>query len=499
MIEKLHAATEAVIELDQALVRRSARLPRSKADRALKTLSRAANHGVLWFAIAGLLAARKGPTRRAAARGVAAIAGTSPTVNLVMKLLLPRRRPAAELMPARRRLSSPPTSSSFPSGHAASAAAFTTAVAMESPLTGAVIAPLAAAVAYSRVHTGVHWGSDVVAGAAVGTGIALATRRWWPVHPDEPAEVRPDVEAAALDEGQGMLVLVNPNSGIDGEDPSEQIRSVWPNARIVHPKKGMDLIEQIDKEISDSTYETKALGVAGGDGSVAAMASVAARKKLPLAVIPAGTLNHFARDIGVERLLDVDDAVREGHAVGVDLATVRVDNQPKRWFINTASLGGYPDMVMLREKWQGRWGKWPAAAVALVRVLHQAQPLEVRVNGKRHKVWLLFVGNGPYRPRGFAPTRRPRLDDGLLDIRYVRADIKWSRIRFVVSALTGTLHRSRTYVQQERPNLVVEVLGPAVAIATDGEVGPEGNRFRFAAHEAALHAYREEHGRNNLT
>ncbi len=86
----------------------------------------------------------------------------------MLKPLLPRRRPAAAELPDYQTLPDPPTSSSFPSGHAASAAAFATAVAMESPRAGLAIAPLAAAVAYSRVHVGVHWTSDVVAGAAVG-------------------------------------------------------------------------------------------------------------------------------------------------------------------------------------------------------------------------------------------------------------------------------------------------------------------------------------------
>lgn len=67
-----------------------------------------------------------------------------------------------------------------------SAAAFATAVTMEFPAAGAVVAPFAAAVAYSRVHTGVHWASDLLGGLALGNGVALAARRWWPVRPDLP-------------------------------------------------------------------------------------------------------------------------------------------------------------------------------------------------------------------------------------------------------------------------------------------------------------------------
>jgi undecaprenyl-diphosphatase len=105
---------------------------------------------------------------------------------------------------------------------------------------------------------------------------------------------------------------------------------------------------------------------------------------------------------------------------------------------------------------------------------------------------LVFVGNGLYRPRGFAAAARHRLDSGLIDVRYVRADVQLSRTRFLIGALTGALQQSRTYVQQERAELLVEVLGPPVALATDGEVVAEGTRFEFFTQPAALKVYRPE-------
>ncbi|MFC7471818.1 phosphatase PAP2 family protein [Actinomadura keratinilytica] len=104
-----------------------------------------------------------------------------------------RQRPGLESVPLIRQLKRQPITSSFPSGHAASAAAFATGVAMESRGLGAAVAPLAAAVAVSRVHTGAHYPGDVLAGAALGAGAAFAVRglvptrdqlprpaaRWW--------------------------------------------------------------------------------------------------------------------------------------------------------------------------------------------------------------------------------------------------------------------------------------------------------------------------------
>ncbi|GGP84085.1 glycerophosphatase [Saccharothrix coeruleofusca] len=465
--------------LDQGLMRRCAALPATPADRGLKKLSRAANHSLLWFAVAAVLAARRGRTRRAALRGVAAIAGASAGANLVGKTLFPRRRPAADLLPVPRRLTKRPTSSSFPSGHAASAAAFTAAVAMESPTAAAVVGPVAAAVAYSRVHTGVHWPSDVLAGALLGTTVGLATRRWWPLGREEPASAYEHAALEPLTDGEGLVVVVNPQAG--GADPTEAITQEWPKATLVG-------VADLPTAVAD--HAPRALGVAGGDGTVAAVAAVAAEHRLPMVLVPSGTLNHFARDVGVDGLDDTARAVSAGDGVLIDLASVSVDGAAPRWFVNTASLGGYPDMVRLRERLQDRWGKWPAAAIALAEVLRTSRPLRVELNGEPHLVWMLFVGNGPYRPKGFAPTVRPALDAGLLDVRYIRADTRFSRARFFLGALLGSLHHSRTYRHLETRALEVRVFDAAVAIATDGEVGPTGTAFSFRSQPAALGIYR---------
>lgn len=458
----------------------------------MRGLSWSANHSKLWFALAGGLVLRKGPSRRAALRGVAAIGATSAVTNLLAKRLLPRRRPATDLLPRHRRLISPPVSSSFPSGHAASAAAFTTAVALESPLLGAAVLPVAAAVAYSRVHTGVHWPTDVAFGAAIGCGLGLATRWWWPVRPAAPGLARPSEHVAALTDGHGLALLVNPSSGDADHDPSAALTDLWPAAKVLHPDPEADLVEQLHRELDAAGEPIRALAVAGGDGTVAAAASAAAVRGLPLAVVPAGTLNHFARDLGVTSAQDSARALAAGSAVHVDLGSVTVDDRPERWFVNTASLGGYPDLVRLREKWEPRWGRWPAAAAALVRVLAEAEPIEVRIDGTHRKIWLLFVGASGYQPKGFAPTWRPRLDDGVLDIRYIRADLPLSRVRCTFAALTGALFNSRTYVQQEQESAHVEVLSEPLALACDGEVVEPGRNFRFTSRDEALRVYRPE-------
>lgn len=456
-------------------------LPPSRADRALRSLSTAANHGRLWFAVAAVLGARKGRGRRAAVRAVGSLAVSSLLTNVVAKVLFRRLRPDLAEHPVRRRLRREPLSSSFPSGHSASAGAFATAVAMESPLLGAAVAPVAAAVAYSRVHVGVHYPGDVVAGAAIGSGIALASRHWWPVHPAIPARVRSTSAAPALAGGAGLVIAVNPLSGAEDVNPADEVRELLPKAEVIELAPGDDL----PALLTAAADRAEAYGVAGGDGSVAAVATVAHEHNLPLAVIPAGTLNHFARDVGITVPADAAEAVEQGCAVSVDMATV--GGTP---FLNTASIGSYPQLVARRDALEPRFGKWPALFLAALSVLRTQEPLYLELNGKPVKVWILFVGNCAYTPRGLSTAWRPRLDDGLLDVQYLRADKKFSRTRLAVAALAGITDQSRMYQQLEVRELTVRSLDGPVRVARDGEPGERASEFHFAKTPRRLVVYR---------
>jgi membrane-associated phospholipid phosphatase len=163
-------------------------------DRAMQRLSRAADHSKLSLSAAAMLALTQGRRgRRAAAAGLASVVVTSAVVNLGVKPLGRRRRPdpVARGVPAglgRRRRPDPvarevpaarqvrvPRSTSFPSGHSASAFAFATGVGRVLPREAVALRGLAALVAYSRVHTGVHYPGDVLAGSLMGSALAQLT------------------------------------------------------------------------------------------------------------------------------------------------------------------------------------------------------------------------------------------------------------------------------------------------------------------------------------
>jgi undecaprenyl-diphosphatase len=142
----------------------------------MPAVAEAAEQTRLWWAVAAVLAGRGVRGKRAALAGLAAMAAAETVSNAVVKPLLQRRRPPEHLVPLDD-VQDRPDSPSFPSGHTAAAAGFTAAVARVWPAAGALCATAAGAVAVQRVHSGAHYPSDVVAGAAIGVATAESVRR----------------------------------------------------------------------------------------------------------------------------------------------------------------------------------------------------------------------------------------------------------------------------------------------------------------------------------
>ncbi len=305
---------------------------------------------------------------------------------------------------------------------------------------------------------------------AFGASIALASARIWPVPPtlgpaapkvQLPSHVEPN------EDGAGLSIVVNADSG-DGESPTEKLREAFPGASIVEVEvsRGDEIRKALDEAVSSGAL---ALGVTGGDGTINVAAQVALEAEKALVVVPAGTFNHFSGALGIETVDEAIDAIRLGEAVGVDVATIAGEV-----FLNTASFGSYVELVDAREKLEHRFGKWPAVVLALLKVLRSGEPVDVEIDGQRKKVWMAFIGNCRYHPSGFAPSWRERLDDELLDFRYVSGDEPLARTRLVLAVLTGRLGRSRIYQQTCVKRLELRSLQGPLRLARDGETF-EGN------------------------
>lgn len=444
-------------------------------DYVMPRLSQAADHSLLWLGLAaGLAATRRKWARRAALRGVASVAIASTASNIGRSLA--RRTPPEHTIPAARRLAQLrsaelrsgqpgpaglPRAAVVPSRHAASAAAFATGVALELPPLALPVGALAAAVGASRVVAGRRYPADVVAGFVTGVAAGTLTLRWWPRRQMEPAEAaRPRHEAPAAPTGKGLVLVMNSASGTTSDALAETLRAELPDARIV-AAEGSELPELL----REAAATAEILGVAGGDGSVQLAAGLAVQHGLPLLVVPAGTFNHFATDLGVRTQADALAALRSGDSVEVDVA--RAGQQA---FVNTASTGIYVDLVRARQSLEDRLGKWPAVLVALVQVLRSSQPLELIVDGRRRRLWLLFIGNCRYEPRGAAPSYRPDLADGLLDVRLIDGRHPFARSRLIAAVTMGTLARSRVYRTWTAKSIRIAAPdGTPLLLSADGE------------------------------
>ena len=355
----------------------------------------------------------------------------------------------------------------------ATLAAVAAGASVEAPRAGAALA----VVALTTVEAPVD-----VALAAGGVGAGLATTRVWPTAPRTVEELRRHatklhVEPSA--DGAGVSIVVNPGArAADDTDTVAMLAERLP-AAVVHVVGEDDDVGDVLRRAADEA--TVALGAAGGDGTLSAAAQLADERGLRLLALPAGTLNHFARDLGLLTIDDAVDALIAGQAVRVDLATAG-----DRVFVNTASVGAYTDLVEARERLQDRIGKWPAVAVALVAVLRRATPTVVEIDGRRRSLWLAFIGNGRYEPSGFAPSWREVLDDGLLDVRLVDAEPPLARVRLVLAVLTGRLGRTVVYEQRTAQRVELRVDDDALALALDGEVLDVSPTITLAKERGAL-------------
>jgi diacylglycerol kinase family enzyme len=305
-------------------------------------------------------------------------------------------------------------------------------------------------------------------GATVVGPLAFRRRR----HRRGPAEVREvrRLELAPNPTGTGIVLAVNPGAGSSGTELAAELRELLPEAEVVELDDPADLAEVL--EAAAARDGVRAIGAAGGDGTISWTASIAAEHGLPVVAIPGGTLNHLARDLGLGSAGDTAAAVQAGQAISVDLP--RIDGRP---FLNTASFGSYAELVDTREALEDRIGKWPAMLVAAVRVMRHSGPIAAEIDGEPMSLWMIFIGNCRYRPDGFAPSNRPRLDDGQLDLRLIDAGHPWCRTRLVLGLVTGRLGRSPVYRQWAATSMVVRSTDGDLRLACDGETFDGGSEI----------------------
>jgi diacylglycerol kinase family enzyme len=235
-----------------------------------------------------------------------------------------------------------------------------------------------------------------------------------------------------------------------------------------------------------------ALVAAGGDGTVNAVAAAALEHDLPLGVLPAGTLNHFARDLDLPDDIEaavaaVADALAAGRERRVDVATAN-----GRLFLNNASLGLYATMVVDRERQRRRLhrGKWGALLRATLAALREPEAFEVAIEADGHalrrRTPFVFVGNYDYLVQGHEAGRRASLDDGLLSVYVLHprtaAGLLWLALRTLLLGTSGARDLDVFAIR----SLEVHARAARLPVARDGEVADLDTPIRFAVRPRAL-------------
>ena len=202
------------------------------------------------------------------------------------------------------------------------------------------------------------------------------------------------------------LLLVNPRSGSGSPGPDELAEEARRRGLDVRVLGGDDDAEAIARDA-----QTDALGVAGGDGSLGAIAGVAIERDMPFVCIPFGTRNHFARDLGLDR----DDPIAALDAFAGGERRIDVGRAGDRVFLNNVSLGLYAQLVHRRERHRRRSEVLAGMRALAILALHR-KGIDVAVDGKPLSAPVVLVANNHYELSVLSVGERERLDDGLLHL-----------------------------------------------------------------------------------
>jgi diacylglycerol kinase family enzyme len=285
-----------------------------------------------------------------------------------------------------------------------------------------------------------------------------------------------------------MIVVMNRNAG-GADDPQARIlelfRAAGEEPRLLQPDGERD-IAAVAREAAQS--DERVVVAAGGDGTISTVAGALAGTGKVLGVLPVGTLNHFAKDLGIP--LDLETAVRTvtaGRILATDVGEVN-----GRIFINNSSLGIYPRIVSRREAQQRRLarGKWLAFFWATVQALRRFPFLDLRIafEGRQivRRTAFLFVGNNEYKIAGFELGSRGCVNGGNLGLYLSQGTGRFGLFRLAFHALFGRVDQAKDFDVFCVTEARIETRKRRLLVACDGEVARMDTPLHYRIRPAAL-------------
>jgi diacylglycerol kinase family enzyme len=245
-----------------------------------------------------------------------------------------------------------------------------------------------------------------------------------------------------------VLAILNVHSGWnDGSGCRSQLSRKFEQSgvplRVEEVREGTDITAIVQDA---ATHSLTAVIAGGGDGTLNAVAQGLRDTPVPMAILPIGTFNHLARNLGIP--LEVDraiDALSHSRKVAIDLGEVN-----GRVFLNNSIIGLYPAYRFARDRRQRRgWAKWRAIGSSIFSVLSRKPSLDVRLvaDGREllRKTPYILVANNEHRMEGYRLGERDRLDQGLLWVHVMHPLSRWGLIRLAFSFLLGTFDKKKDF------------------------------------------------------
>ncbi|EYF02968.1 diacylglycerol/lipid kinase family protein [Chondromyces apiculatus] len=266
---------------------------------------------------------------------------------------------------------------------------------------------------------------------------------------------------------------------------SEQLHAVGLDADLVCVEPGDD-VDAAARRAVDAGYPV--LVAAGGDGTISSVAGAVVGTGVTLGVLPFGTINHFAKSVGIPwKLEDAVKALATGHTVQVDAGEVN-----GRLFVNNSTFGIHPSIIRYRDELRATRGmnKWVAYAMATAALVPNHALTAVRMITASGERWLrtpfVFVGNNDYLLGDLDLGGRPAPGHGELGVSVVTTEDRLAMVRLLGAAAMRQLHLARDIEHARTPEMVAEIEADRILIALDGEVREFSTPLHYRALPGAL-------------
>lgn len=288
-----------------------------------------------------------------------------------------------------------------------------------------------------------------------------------------------------------VMVIYNPRAGTllaMGGDPEHSLRMLF-------EPRGIEVVlyalteHNLTQLLECAVTSTDAVVVCGGDGSILGVVNALGNCKLPLAVLPGGTMNILARDLGLPLELEAAaDVIRGGRIRAIDVAYV--NNHP---FLCNSAIGLMPHLARTREKLRelSWWRKWPSVLMHAVKLLRNYPRLRVTINtqGKTQvfRTRAIAISNNPLADAPGPIPPRETLDAGKLGIYIARDTSRWAVVKVAARMMAGTWQQNETVACLSIQSAVLSLDRPRLlSVMNDGEPTQLYTPLHYTIHPQAL-------------